>query len=143
MGFPHQRVRMSGEYPITDLPTPDPTYGPGRVVDIQLEALASNDHPFDNAGIGTAYNFASPENRRATGPFDRFVQMVTGPQYAPMVDHVEATTGPMERDGDTAKQRVTLTGPNGRTVTYVFGLSNQRNNELDGHWLTDRVLIDR
>jgi hypothetical protein len=133
---------MPSDYPIADLPTPDPEYGPGRVIDIQLDALATNDDPFENAGIGTAYNFASPGNRRTTGPFDRFVRMVTGRQYAPMVDHTEATAGPMERDGPTAEQRVTLTGPDGRTVTYVFGLSNQRSGALDGHWLTDRVLID-
>ncbi len=133
---------MPEEYPIADLPTPDPSYGPEAVVTLQLDGLASNDDPFENAGIGVAYNFASPANRRTTGPFDRFVQMVTGPQYAPMVDHVEATTGPMERDGSSAEQRVTLTGPDGRTATYVFGLSNERQGELDGCWLTDRVLLE-
>ncbi|MEF8902160.1 MAG: DUF4864 domain-containing protein [Halovenus sp.] len=133
---------MPNEYPIADLPIPDPSYGPEEVVMLQLDGLASNDDPFENAGIGVAYNFASPANRRTTGPFDRFVRMVTGPQYAPMVDHVEATTGPMERDGTSAKQRVTLTGPDGRTATYVFGLSNDRRGELDGCWLTDRVLLE-
>jgi len=133
---------MADDYPIEDLPTPDPSYAPGEVVRIQLDALATNDDPFENAGIGTAYNFASPANRRSTGPFDRFVRMVEGPQYAPMVDHVEATTGPVESDGTTAEQRVTLTGPDGRTETYVFGLSTDRSGPLDGHWLTDRVLIE-
>jgi hypothetical protein len=133
---------MDSDYPIADLPTPDPSYGPAEVVSLQLEGLATNDDPFENAGIGVAYNFASPGNRRQTGPFDRFVRMVTGPQYAPMVDHVDATTGPMERDGATAEQRVTLTGPDRRTATYVFGLSNERPGGLDGCWLTDRVLLD-
>lgn len=133
---------MPDDYPIEDLPTPDRSYDPEEVVAIQLEALATNDDPFENAGIGTAYNFASPANRRSTGPFQRFVQMVNGPQYAPMIDHVEATTGPMESEGSTAEQRVTLTGPDGRTVTYVFGLSNDRDGSLDGHWLTDRVLVE-
>jgi hypothetical protein len=133
---------MATDYPIPDLPTPDPSYGPEEVVTVQLDGLATNDEPFENAGIGVAYNFASPANRRTTGPFDQFVQMVTGPQYGPMVDHVEATTGPMERDGSSAEQRVTLTGPDGRTATYVFGLSNERAGELDGCWLTDRVLRD-
>ena len=45
---------------------------------IQREALANNDDPFENAGIGTAYNFASPANRCSTGPFTQFVTMVTG-----------------------------------------------------------------
>jgi len=133
-------TRMPDDYPIADVPTPDPSYEPGEVVTIQLEGLATNDEPFDNAGIATAYNFASPSNRRSTGPFEQFVRMVTGPQYGPMVDHTEATTGPLERDGHTAEQRVTLTGPDGRTVTYTFGLSNDRPGSLDGCWLTDRVL---
>lgn len=133
---------MPQEYPIANLPTPDQSYGPEEVVALQLEGLATNDEPVENAGIGLAYNFASPSNRRSTGPFDRFVRMVRGPQYSPMVDHVEATTGPMERDGSRAEQRVTLTGPDGRTVTYRFGLSMDRDGELDGCWLTDRVLLE-
>jgi hypothetical protein len=133
---------MADDYPVADLPMPDPSYGPAEVVDIQVDALATNDDPFENAGIGTAYNFASPGNRRATGPFDRFVRMVTGPQYTPMVDHVEATPGPVERDGRTAERRVTLTGPDGRTVTYVFGLSEQSSGRFEGCWLTDRVLVE-
>lgn len=132
---------MAEDYPRPDLPTPDPSYGPGEVVALQLDALATNDDPFENAGIGVAYNFASPANRRTTGPFERFVQMVRGPQYAPMVDHVQATRGPIEQDGVSAQQRVTLTGPDRRTVTYAFGLSNERSGELDGCWLTDRVLF--
>jgi hypothetical protein len=133
---------MSKEYPIANLPTPDPSYDPEEVVALQLDGLSTNDDPFENAGIGVAYNFASPANRRSTGPFDRFVRMVTGPQYAPMVDHVEATTEPLERSGGITEQRVTLTGPDGRTVTYRFGLSDDRDGELSGCWLTDRVVLE-
>jgi hypothetical protein len=133
-------VMSQRDYPIPDLPTPDPEYGPEQVVKIQLEALADNDDPVANAGIKTAYNFASPANRRATGPLDRFVNMVNGPLYAPMVDHVEAQTEPIEQTGDRAEQSVTLTGPDGRTVTYQFELSVCREEPLDGCWLTDSVL---
>ena len=129
------------DYPVDGLPTPDPAYGPERVVEIQLDALAENDNPTENAGIKTAYNFASPANRRSTGPLDRFVRMVEGPQYAPMIDHVEATTGPLERDGAQATQTVTLTGPDGRTMTYEFGVSEQTNGPFAGCWQTDRVLV--
>jgi hypothetical protein len=129
-------------YPVAGLPTPDPTYGPGEVIALQVEALAENDTPAENAGIKTAYNFASPANRRATGPLDQFIKMVRGPQYAPMIDHREAVTGPLERDGARAQQRVTLTGPSGRTVTYQFGVSKQSTGEFVDCWLTDRVLVD-
>jgi hypothetical protein len=133
---------MSDRHPIDGVTTPDLSHSPEEVVSIQLGALASNDDPFEDAGIAVAYNFASPANRRATGPFDRFVRMVRGPRYAPMIDHTEATAGPLERRGSRAEQRVTLTGPDGRTVTYAFGLSNARDGDLDGHWLTDRVALE-
>jgi len=126
-------------YPVGDLPTPDRADGPADVIETQLEALAENDTPVENAGIKTAYNFASPANRRATGPLDRFIQMVESPRYAPMIDHQTAVTGPIERDGQRATQRVTLTGPTGRTVTYQFGVSKQSDGRFESCWLTDRV----
>jgi hypothetical protein len=131
-----------GDYPVPGLPTPDPSYEPGRVVELQLGALASNDEPVEDAGIKTTYNFASPANRRVTGPLDRFARMVRRPKYAPMIDHVEAVAGPTEHDGDWAERKVTVTGPRDRTVTYVFGLSLQDGGPLDGCWLTDEVRID-
>jgi hypothetical protein len=131
---------MQNEYPVEGLPTPDPSYDPAEVVRIQVEALADNDDPVPDAGIKTAYNFASPGNRANTGPLERFVAMVHDPTYSPMVDHTEATAGPLERDGNTARQRVTLTGPDGRTVTYEFGLSLHEREPFAGCWLTDSVL---
>lgn len=128
------------DYPVSDLPTPDPEYGPEEVVRIQLEAFADNDDPIENAGIKTAYNFASPANRRATGPLDQFTKMVESPRYAPMINHVEAQTKSLEQTGNRAQQRVTLTGPNGRTVTYQFELSVCIEESFEDCWLTDSVL---
>lgn len=110
------------------------------MVSIRLDALSTNDNAFEDAGVGVAYDFASPADGRATGPFDRFRRMVHSPRYAPLLGHVEATTGPIERDGDEAVQRVTLTGPDGRTVTHASGLSRSRRGELGGRWLTDSVV---
>jgi hypothetical protein len=130
----------SSEYPVTGLPAPDPSYGPEQVVELQLEALADNDNPVKNAGVKTAFNFASPANRRATGPLARFIKMVEGPRYAPMIDHIEATTDALDRTGDRAEQRVTLTGLDGRTATYRFGLSMCEESPVKQCWLTDNVL---
>lgn len=129
------------EYPVVDLPTPSETYSVSDAVALQLDALKTNDDPYENAGIMTAYNFASPANRRSTGPLDRFVAMVRSPQYRPMLDFAEAVRGPVERNGNYADQRVTITGPDGRTVTYEFGLSVQSVGEFRGCWQTDRVVV--
>ncbi|WP_336330164.1 DUF4864 domain-containing protein [Haloarcula sp. CGMCC 1.2071] len=127
------------EHPVTGLPTSSETYSPGDAVALQVDALKTNDDPFENAGIMTAYNFASPANRRSTGPLDRFIAMVESPQYRPIIDFGEAVQGPVERNENYAEQRVTITGPDGRTTTYEFGLSVQSVGEFRGCWQTDRV----
>ena len=57
---------------------PDPSLSPQDVVSIQLEALRNNDTPYDNRGIEVTFNFASPANKRITGPIERFAAMVRG-----------------------------------------------------------------
>lgn len=131
----------SQDYPVEGLPTPDPDYGPEEAIATQVEAFAENDDPVENAGVKTAYNFASPGNRRTTGPLERFTRMVEGQRYSPMLDHEEAVAGPLERDGDRAEQRLTITGPDGRTVTYLFGVSKQTSGRFEGCWLTDSVVV--
>jgi hypothetical protein len=127
-------------HPIEDLPTPNPDEDPEEVVSVQLEALQKNDDPHTNAGIMTAYNYASPANRRSTGPLDSFIQMVKSPRYSVMIDFEEATRGPIEVSDKKADQKVTITGDSGRTATYEFGLSVQSEGVFEGCWMTDRVL---
>jgi len=59
-----------------------------------------------------------------------------------MIDHTTAVTGPVERDGSQATQRVTLTGPQGRSVTYRFGVSKGSSDPVADCWLTDRVVLE-
>lgn len=122
------------------LPEPSPTHGAEDVVRIQVEALRHNDHPRDDAGIETAWRFASPANRANTGPFDAFRRMVRSEPYAAMVDHREATLGPVEVRDQRATAEVALTGPEGRSRTYRFRLSRDHRGDLDGCWLTDAVM---
>jgi hypothetical protein len=133
---------VSDDHPVEGLPTPDPSHDPDDVVSILLSALATNDDPHEDAGIQTAYNFASPANRRALGPLEEFSRMVRGRRYRPLIDHEEAVAGPVEYDGDEAEQLVTVTGPGGRTITYAFGLSRAPSGQFEGCWVTDRVLVE-
>lgn len=53
-----------------------------EVVRTQVEALGENDTPYEGAGIEAAFNFASPRNKEATGPLDRFRRLFDTPVYA-------------------------------------------------------------
>ena len=67
-----------------DLPAkPEPCWGPEAVVQAQLAALQEGD-------AGRIFRFASPGNRRATGPVERFAQMLQAPLYRPLLRHLSA-----------------------------------------------------
>ncbi len=120
-------------------PDPSPDLTAEQVVRIQVEALQRNDEPYTDAGIETTFRFASPSNQAATGPIQRFSEMVKGPVYGDMLDADRADFGAIVVDGDRAAQRVTLAHQDGRRATYVFDLSVQDGGEYDGCWMTDGV----
>jgi len=119
--------------------TPSPELSPEDVVSIQLEALRHNDTPTRDAGIATTFLFASPANRVATGPLDRFADLVKTSAYRAMIDHRRVERGPMHVDGDDARQRVVVYSATGARVAYMFLLSRQHGGPYDGCWMTDGV----
>ena len=100
--------------------------GTERALQRQIAALERNDDPVADAGIKTVYNYASPANRRRTGPYERFARMVRSDRYAPLVDHAEAVPGPVEEDWSGATCRVTVTGPDDQTRTYFSAARESR-----------------
>ena len=121
-------------------PHPDPRYSAHDVIRIQIEALAHNDTLYKDAGIETTFRFASPSNRLATGPLDRFKRMVHNLVYRPMLNHLTAWYGELRVQGDHAVQELILTLLSGERVGYVFIVSRQRGIPCDGCWMTDSVL---
>jgi len=109
---------------------------PALVVRIQVGALRQND-PETNDGVRTLWRFASYANKRFNKGYTGFVNRMTSPEYRPLYRYDRVTFGPVERDGVTASQQVTVAGPNG-TATYEWGLV-RRGDDGDGCWLTDGV----
>jgi hypothetical protein len=120
-------------------PKPSPALTPERVIAIQLDALQHNDTPSPDFGIETTFRFASPANRGAVGPLDRFTGLVKTPAYRAMINHVRAEVRPVQVDGDRARERVTVVTASGVRATYLFFLSRQQGGQFDGCWMTDGV----
>ncbi len=121
---------------------PDPEHGPATVVRLQVEALARHDEPQPGAGIAVAFRFASPANKSATGPLERFELIVRSPAYRPMLGHVAARYGPVFVRGDAAVQHVVITASDGSLLLYQFTLTRQLGGEFDGCWMTDSVVLE-
>src|SRR5215217_1392412 len=103
----------------------DPSYGPGKVVRLMLEALAHNNAPYKNAGIETAYRFASLANRRITGLLARFTLMLHSPTSNPMLNYMAVQYGPLQIIAGRVRQPVILPTRAGQRIGYIFEVSPQ------------------
>ncbi len=121
------------------LPQPNRDLQPADVVRIVIEALAKNDEPYADAGIATTFAFASPANKVNTGPLPKFMQMIRTPTYAIMLDHLEHEFSEVVMMGIQAYQMVKISTGSGDEVIFAFRLSQQRDGEFDGMWMTDAV----
>ena len=59
-----------------------------NVVKIQLNALKNNNESKENDGIRQTWIFAHPENKKFTGPYERFEKMILSNQYKILLNHV-------------------------------------------------------
>ena len=119
---------------------PRPAYPPEEVVRIQIEALGDNDRPRPDAGIEIAFRFASPANKKVTGPLPRFIEMVHNPAYRHMLNHRGARYGKLKREGNRASLTVILKTRDGGRVGYLFQLSRQAQAPYRDCWMTDSVI---
>ena len=119
---------------------PRSDYPPEEVVRIQIRALGDNNRPHPDAGIEVAFRFASPANRKVTGPLPRFIEMVHNPAYRPMLDHRGARYGKLKREGNHVSQTVILKTRDGSRVGYLFQLSRQTEAPFKDCWMTDSVM---
>lgn len=122
------------------IPEPSPDLTVQQVVKKQVEALGTNDSPHPDAGIKAAFAFASPANKSATGPLERFKTLFDNATYAPMIGHISAEYSEVEIDDDVARMGVILTTADGNRVGYLFQLTKQSSPPYEGCWMTDAVV---
>ena len=117
---------------------PNPAMSPEQVVRYQLESLQANNGNDD--GIAATFDFASPANKRMTGPLSRFKGLFDLPRYAPMLNHRLAEIELIANDGQRARFNVALIDSNGSIHQYRFELSRQPGGSCTNCWMTDSVM---
>ena len=126
--------------PVANSAKPIASLSPLQVVQLQIEALRRNDDK--DSGIEVAFRFASPNNKRMTGPLPRFASMIKNGPYALMLRFRDADFGEGRVVERKAAQPVTLILPGEPPVTFVFFLSRQsEEGPLRDCWMTDSVQI--
>ena len=81
---------------------------PSEVVKIQLLGLQNNNKVFNDSGIEQTWNFAHPMNKQATGPLDRFKEMLKSNNYQMMINHISHTITQVRRGDDWVQFEVII-----------------------------------
>ena len=122
--------------------SPSPDLSAFEVVEIQLLGLKASGRD-KMVGIEQVWLFAHPDNKRVTGPLERFAGLFENPAYAPLVGHSSASIEEIERQDGVARFVVTVLARDGQTYGYQWVLRLNRENG-DGAvggdiWMTSAV----
>lgn len=108
---------------------------PGEAIQTVTAALRNNNSPMPNAGIFTAFQFASPANHASTGSYGNFLMIVKTADYAPMLhDYPHEFTG-LVVNGDHAEQILRVKLKQDILASYKFDVARQSG----GGWMVDGV----
>ena len=128
----NEAIRTS-EVPRQDL-------SPMEVVVSQLVALQTNDSPAEDYGITVAFAFASPKNKRNTGPISNFKTMLHNDPYEALIDHKRHKVAKHFIDGREAQFFVEITTIENTTINYIFELSLVTEAPYEDFWMTEAVI---
>ena len=72
-----------------ELKKPNNIILPMQVVEIQLSGLMKNDQYYKDSGIEQTWKFAHPNNKKYTGPLEKFKMMLKGESYSMLLNHID------------------------------------------------------
>ena len=119
---------------------PNSNIKPSEVVKIQLLGLQKNNDVFEDSGIVQTWNFAHPNNKKATGPLDKFKKMIKGNNYQMMINHINHTITKIRGGDNWVQFEVTILDKN--KIYYKFNWQVEKYKEdgpLKDCWLTTMV----
>ena len=73
-----------------ELKKPNNIILPMQVVEIQLSGLMKNDQYYKDSGIEQTWKFAHPNNKKYTGPLEKFKMMLKGESYSMLLNHIDS-----------------------------------------------------
>jgi len=122
-----------------DLVKPNSDIPPMEVVEVQLFALQSNNAETD-FGILQTWEFAHPRNKMATGPIERFSNMMRTPAYSLLLNNQKFETQEVFNNGNNVGIAVRVEASDNKAYGYMWSLEKvKEGGPLFGSWMTTGV----
>ncbi len=113
---------------------------PVQVVKIQLDGLMKNDSPYKDKGIEQTWEFAHPNNKKFTGPLNKFKEMIKGESYKMLIDHENHEVKEIFLNNEIAVFEVVIMDSDKKYFKFKWQVEKYLNNgPLENCWLTTVV----
>ena len=109
------------------------------VVKIQLDALKNNNRLSKNDGIKQTWIFAHPENKRFTGPYERFEKMILGDQYKILLNHTSHKINLISNSEENYIYNIELITKKKKIYFYEWHLEKSTTEKCESCWFTTIV----
>ena len=120
-----------------DLIQPNKDLDPYDVVKIQLVALQNNDE--NDQGIKQTWIFAHPDNKKVTGPYERFRIMIYGQQYRHLVNHSNHKIKLISNSPNTFVYRIEILTNKKKLFFYEWHVQKGNDKSCKNCWFTTAV----
>ena len=118
---------------------PSKNLDPYDVVKIQLEALKDNGE--NDEGIRQTWFFAHPDNKKVTGPYERFRVMINGQQYKYLINHSSHKIKLITNSPNTFIYRIEILSKNKKLFIYEWHVQKGTNKNCKDCWFTSAVSL--
>ena len=123
-----------------DLIKPNSNLEPLDVLMIQLNSLKNNNNPYKDAGIEQTWEFAHPINKEATGPLERFKQMIYSDSYKILISHENNKTIILKETPSKFVYKVYVLSKDKKKYYYIWQIEKvEQEGNLKNCWMTSGV----
>ena len=120
-----------------ELINPNEKLKPYDVIKIQLEALKKNN--VEDEGIKQTWLFAHPNNKKVTGPYERFRIMIYGQQYQHLINHNSHKIKLVMNNANKFIYKIEILDKNKQLFFYEWHVEKGSDKECKNCWFTSAV----
>ena len=113
-----------------DLTKPNISLKPIEVLTIQLNSLQRNNIPFNDAGIEQVWEFAHPNNKKITGPLEKFKKMIYSKNYKMLIKHENSEITILSENNNVSVYKVNILSDSKKN-TPTFGKLKKLNKRVN------------
>ena len=123
-----------------DLTKPNISLKPFDVISIQLNSLQRNNIPFKDAGIEQVWEFAHPNNRKITGPLEKFKELIYSQNYKMLIEHENSEITILSESSNKSVYKVFILSNDKKKYSYIWQVEKvSQKGDLKNCWMTTSV----